>query len=93
VGDTGGVRLPIEEPRMELYVRVRYHSGVAKIIYISPGDGEVLIYDVVGRVVYREDVRYNGCVVWDYRGYPNGFYFVVLRSGGRKVVRKMIVLK
>jgi len=52
-----------------------------------------LIYDIIGRVVYREGVRYNGCVVWDYSGYPNGFYFVVLRSGGRKVVRKMIVLK
>ena len=93
VGDTGGVRLPIEEPRMELHIKVRYHSSVAKIIYISPGDGEVLIYDIIGRVVYREDVRYNGCVVWDYSGYPDGFYFVVLRSGGRKVVRKIIVLK
>ncbi|MEJ7809907.1 MAG: T9SS type A sorting domain-containing protein, partial [Gemmatimonadaceae bacterium] len=72
-------------------------GGVARLAWPFGGlGGEMLIYDIAGRLVWRERVLGNaGQVAWNVSdsGAANGVYIVVLRAAGRTVRGKLFVAR
>jgi hypothetical protein len=70
------------------------------IEFTIPADGRVVlkVYDIIGREVAtildenRKAGEYQQ-VVFDASRYASGVYFAVLQSGGKQLLKKMLLLK
>ena len=79
-------------------VTIRFQISDVRYQMTCPPTGgsdlDLEIYDCGGRMVYHcEDLTGNqgeNVIVWDASGIPSGIYFVHLRLGSEKVVRKIV---
>lgn len=57
--------------------------------------GDLMFFNLQGRMVDRILVSHsnNGIVTWNGSGFPNGEYFILLKSGGRTSYQSLFLLK
>ncbi|MBT7788132.1 MAG: T9SS type A sorting domain-containing protein [Calditrichaeota bacterium] len=58
-------------------------------------NGELSFFDLQGRMVERLLIPNpsRGTIVWNGNGFPNGEYFVQLKSGGQTSIQRVLLLK
>ncbi|MGQ9665133.1 MAG: T9SS type A sorting domain-containing protein [bacterium] len=92
--DDAGYRIDDTGLKIEVYPGLV--QGVLNVGYVisNPGDVEIVIYDVCGRVV--KSVRHISAMPGHYKekilldGLGSGIYFVVLRQNNRQVAKKFL---
>jgi hypothetical protein len=62
---------------------------------LSAASGDIQVFDITGRLIWKTAVTKGGTVSWDLRAaaVPNGVYVVVARGGGQTVRLKLYVVR
>lgn len=62
---------------------------------LSAATGDIQVFDISGRLIWKTAVTHGGTVSWDLRAaaVPNGVYVVVARGGGQTVRLKLYVVR
>lgn len=82
-----------------LSLNVRDDGSAHRIQYVLPEAAQVTlsVFDVTGRMVDRVVQSYEAAgdhtVSWNAASHPNGIYFYQLRSGGKVVTKKVVLLR
>jgi hypothetical protein len=62
---------------------------------LSTASGDIQVFDISGRLIWKTAVINGGTISWDLRaaGVPNGVYVVVARGGGQTVRLRLYVVR
>jgi hypothetical protein len=63
------------------------------VIWNTKGRGVLVIYDISGRGIIREERDMLGEYKTDISGLKNGIYFVKLQTGSKTITRKIVHVK
>lgn len=63
------------------------------VIWNTKGRGVLVIYDISGREIIREERDMLGEYKTDISGLKNGIYFVKLQTGSKTITRKIVLIK
>jgi hypothetical protein len=96
--NNGGGAIPeTEEPRAETGALNLTVIGDAtsslSIKYSCPGEGNIAVYDILGRAIFSRKVFGEGSVEWGGKNNPTGIYFVRVISGDKSVTKRVVYLK
>jgi len=93
----GGAIPETEEPQAETSVLSLNVIGDAtsslSIEYSCTGEGNIAVYDILGRAVFCLNISGSGVVDWGGENISTGIYFAVLRTGEKSVTKRVVYLK